>query len=173
MPLTSSGRIDAKQIIEIVRNNVATDLVNGRHVAFCEDIDAFVQLTRDGITHGYGSKAGNTGKTKPTNADMVNARAAMLLPNLINAAVEVNRSRKYATATRPYGHVLMSVYEKTDSLGGQQLYAVRMVVEHNTAKKRTNLLSLVLLAHSTLQTQKKCTHSTVTLAVQVLPRHPL
>ena len=55
----------------------------------------------------------------------------MLLPELLNTAVEVNRSNKYATQAKPYGHVLMSVYAENDGAGNQEYYAVRMVVEHN------------------------------------------
>ena len=97
----------------------------------------------------------------------------MLLPDLINNAVEVNRSGKYATRTRPYGHVLMAVYEETDSSGGKQPYAVRLVVEHNTDKKTNELIEFGVIGALHAANAKKCTHSTVALAVQILPRHPL
>ena len=140
VPRYANGGIDKAQIFTTVRNNPLVDTINGHYVTFCDDIDVYVELNADGIKHGFGPYASQNKKVSPTPTAERNARAAMLLPELLKNAVEVNRSRKYSGNGMDYGHVLMAVYAETDSTGKCEYYAVRIVVEHNSAARRYNLI---------------------------------
>lgn len=132
--LRKDGSIDGNAIVQHVKNDPLVQYINGIPVAECPDIDSKVELTKDGITHGF-FKGAQPGK-KPSPNHLLNAKAAKHIPELLQNAIEVNRSTKHSLPTRPYGHVLMSVF--SDSEG---TYAVRMVVEHNTSKKTASLLN--------------------------------
>ncbi len=140
VPRYANGGIDKAQILTTVRNNPLVDTVDGRYVTFCDDIDGYVELNADGIKHGFGTYASKNKNVVPTQAAQRNARAAMLLPELLQNAVEVNRSNKYSGNGLDYGHVLMAVYAETDNAGNAEYYATRIVVEHNNTKESYDLV---------------------------------
>jgi len=161
VPRHANGGIDKTSILDAVRNNPLVDRINGRYVTFCNDIDGYVELNTDGITHGYNAAASPTQKTTPSPAQLRNARAAMLLPELLKNSVEVNRSAKYAQPGRPYGHVLMAVYAETDNSGVTEYYAVRMVVAHSNTARTNSLLEFGVVGQLHAVNAKKVQHPNV------------
>lgn len=164
---THNGGIDANAILAAVRNNPATDVVDGSYAAYCYDIDAYVELTNDGVTHSFRRSAGQNKTITPSGTTLRNARAAVLLPQLLANAVEVNRSTKYKTENRPYGHVLMAVFSETDAQGNTEYYSVRMVVEHNASKKGYKLFEYGVVGRIHSTNAKKCTRTTFLSALKV------
>lgn len=159
VPHYTHGGINRGIIFSRVRNNPLVSQVNGRYVAYCEDIERYVELNADGIKHGFGAYASKNKEVFPTPSAEQNARAALLLPELLENAVEVNRSSKYASAELDYGHVLLSVFSETDNSGRTEYYAVRIVVEHQNESGPYNLLEFGVVGQLRAVNAKKLHNS--------------
>ena len=125
------GRVDKAELLKTVRGNSLVKPVqtNGstRYIAECPNLGMNVEISADGLTHGFGRSAGNNSE----NANRLNAKAALLAPNLLQNAVEVNRYTGDATTDHPYRHVMMAAFgEKTPN--GVEYYAVRLMVEQRS-----------------------------------------
>lgn len=165
-PLQQNGNIDGDAVMNSIRTNPLVRNVAGHIVTACPDIDADVELTRDGVTHAYGTKVSKNKPTRVSPKDMLNARASLLLPELLQRAVEVNRSNKYNKKGRDYGHVLMSVYSEPDASGVDTEYAVRMVVEHNSDKGTYELVEYGVTGNLHAANAKKIPYPSVRLTAQ-------
>lgn len=134
IPDANGYKLTWNEIDNALSKNPLVEKIRDRKVADCPDIGKKVQLTRKGLLH-YNDIKNASGKAEYSEHVARSLRVAAAVPALLQNAVEVNRSNKNATLTRPYAHVLMAVYEEAG-----EYYAVRMVVEHNTDSRTGELL---------------------------------
>ena len=128
VPKLANGSIDVNAVVQAVRGQCKTVQLKGgntRYYVNVPDIGRNVQLTGDGIAHGFKSKS--RGYSKPSQ--IVTARATLELPTILQNSVEVNRLDSRGNADIIFSRVLIGTVGMEDANGNVEYYAVRSVVE--------------------------------------------
>lgn len=129
--LTSDGSIDKAWVVAEVLNqceSIQTKSPTPTYFVNVPDIGKNVEITGDGIRHGFIKSKAKNGKSAPLRS-LLNARATLDLPQILQNSIEVNRSDRGDNAEIEFSHILIGVTAMEDSNGSVEYYAVRSVVE--------------------------------------------
>lgn len=128
--LTSDGKIDDTWLCSKVFEQceaIKTKSSSPTYYIFSESLDKNIEITTDGIRHGY---IASRAKKKPaTPKEIENARAALNLHDLLRTAIVVNLSEKHTNFDTPFAYVMIGVTRMDTPQGGKEYYAVRMIVQ--------------------------------------------
>jgi hypothetical protein len=129
--LTNDGSIDKNWIVSHVFRqcqSVQTKAPTPTYFVNVPDIGKNVKIVEKGITHGFIKSEAKNGKAVPPRS-LINARAALDLPQILRTSIEVNRSDRGDNKEVDFSHVLIGVTAMEDANGKIDFYAVRSVVE--------------------------------------------
>lgn len=132
--LNNDKTINNEFILKTVRKKcdiIKTNSKEPTYYTFAPDINRNVEIVRNGIEHGY-IKGKRTDGNSATPKDILNARIAISIPEIIRNSIEVNRSTKDTKLDKPYSHVMIGVTSLKDIDGNTSYYAVRTVIEEKT-----------------------------------------
>ena len=135
VPLTKDGSINLAEILETVKSKCSAIQTNRKSPTYyvdVSDIDTNVEITRDGIKHGFFRGVNNPNGI--TDSALVNARIALELPDILKGAIEVNRSNRDNNPSVAFSSVLIGVarIQHDNSETDYDYYAVRFVVLNKT-----------------------------------------
>lgn len=135
VPLTKDGGINLEEILKIVRSkceSIQTKSKTPTYFVYVPDIGTHVVITRDGIKHSFFKGINN--KDGITDNVLLNARIALELPDILNGAIEVNRSDRDNSQSVAYSSILIGTVriQRDNSETDYDYYAVRFVVFNKT-----------------------------------------
>ena len=128
---TQVKKIDADWIAQEVLKHcesVQTKAPIPTYYVKVSDIGKNVEVTKTGIKHGFIKADEKNNKQIPVRS-MLNARAALDLPNILRNSIEVNRANRGDNAEVEFTHILLGVTAMKEDDGSIGYYAVRSVVE--------------------------------------------
>lgn len=126
----TDGIIDSGWVLEKVRKKCKTLTTKARvaHYINVPDIGRNVEVTGDGVTHGFNRPNDKRyGKSSPKA--IINAKVALELPQILNNSIEVNRSRRGNNIDVPFTHILIGTVALENDAGDFEYYAVRSMVQ--------------------------------------------
>ena len=129
--LTSDGSIDRAWVVKQVLSqceSIQTKASTPTYFVNVPDIGKNVEISGDGIRHGFIKFQPKNGK-QVHQKSMLNARASLDLPQILQNSIEVNRSDRGDNAEVEFSHVLIGVTAMEAPNGKVEYYAVRSVVE--------------------------------------------
>ena len=126
----NNGVIDKAWVATEVKKKCETLDTKGGTTYFANapDIGKKVEITNDGITHGF-ARPNDIKNGKSTPSAIINARVALEIPQLLRNSIEVNRSKRGNNIDVPYTHVMMGTVALESDKGDIEYYAVRSMVE--------------------------------------------
>ena len=126
----NNGVIDKAWVATEVKKKCETLDTKGGTTYFANapDIGKKVEITNDGITHGF-ARPNDIKNGKSTPSAIINARVALEIPQLLRNSIEVNRSKRGNNIDVPYTHVMMGTVALESDNGDIEYYAVRSMVE--------------------------------------------
>ena len=129
--LTSDGSIDREWVVaEVLKQceSLQTKAPLPTYYVNIPDIGKNVEITSKPIEHGFIKYEAKNGNPVPPRS-MINARASLDLPHILQNSIEVNRSDRGDNAQVEFSHVLIGVTAMESANGTIEYYAVRSVVE--------------------------------------------
>lgn len=129
--LTNNGSIDKGWVVaEVLKQceSIQTKAPLPTYYVNIPDIGKNVEITSKPIEHGFIKSEVKNGKPVPPRS-MINARASLDLPHILQNSIEVNRSDRGDNAQVEFSHVLIGVTAMESANGTIEYYAVRSVVE--------------------------------------------
>ena len=129
--LKSDGSIDRSKIADAVIkqcNSIQTRAPIPTYYVKVHDIDKNVQITKKDLNHAYLKFESKNGKSVPLNS-LINARATLDLPNILQNSIEVNRAQRGDNSEVEFEHILLGVTGMEEADGNINYYAVRSVVQ--------------------------------------------
>lgn len=129
--LTSNGSIDRAWVVaEVMKQckSIQTKAPLPTYYVNIPDIGKNVEITSKPIEHGFIKYEAKKGNPVPPRS-MINARASLDLPHILQNSIEVNRSDRGDNSEVEFSHVLIGVTAMESANGTIEYYAVRSVVE--------------------------------------------
>ncbi|MBQ9116120.1 MAG: hypothetical protein IJY04_03765, partial [Clostridia bacterium] len=131
VPRNSDGSIDVKTIVSAVKDKCQTVAMNGGGTTYfvnAPDINRNVEITTDGIKHGFIKQKENTDGNLPSRS-RINALVATEIPFILQNSIEVNRSQRGSNLDNPFSRVFIGTVGIEQADKSIEYYAVRSVIE--------------------------------------------